>query len=402
MVCALEPTRGDFHADDLRPPDGLRTALGRLIVGGENPQFVRGEISASWARSIESGLVPGRLEVPFHPTDDADDLLVRVAADLLAQLSDDLAGAGVAVLLTNGRGQVTYRAADEALIERLDAVRLAPGYVYGEDVVGTNGIGVAIAQRSPASVDGSEHFADALTGFSCAAAPITDPSTGRILGAIDLTCVASEASPLMLLLAKRVAYEIEQCLLDAAAVNERLVLQRFLQERRAGKGPLVVLTDSTMLANSAAARLLGPGDEEALRAFARHLLPGGSPQAVTMTLRGRTVTVRAEPVRPETRGAAVMLRLSPIDANTGAAVRSARHMTFGWDSLTPTERSVAELVAHGLTNREAGERLFLSHHTVGFHLRSIFRKLDVSSRVGLARLVVERDADVGIASGESA
>jgi DNA-binding CsgD family transcriptional regulator len=52
---------------------------------------------------------------------------------------------------------------------------------------------------------------------------------------------------------------------------------------------------------------------------------------------------------------------------------------------------VIELVAEGLTNRETGERLFLSHHTVGFHLRSIFCKLDVSSRVELTRLAIEHD-----------
>jgi DNA-binding CsgD family transcriptional regulator len=54
---------------------------------------------------------------------------------------------------------------------------------------------------------------------------------------------------------------------------------------------------------------------------------------------------------------------------------------------------VVELVAQGLTNREAGERLFLSHHTVGFHLRSIFSKLGVNSRVELTRLAIEHDTE---------
>ena len=66
--------------------------------------------------------------------------------------------------------------------------------------------------------------------------------------------------------------------------------------------------------------------------------------------------------------------------------------TFGWDSLTDTECSVTELVAQGMTNQEVAERLFMSRHTVGSHLRSIFRKLDVSSRVDLTRLAVERGA----------
>jgi DNA-binding CsgD family transcriptional regulator len=55
----------------------------------------------------------------------------------------------------------------------------------------------------------------------------------------------------------------------------------------------------------------------------------------------------------------------------------------GWESLTDIERHVAELVASGLTNRRAAEQLFLSPHTVDFHLRQIFRKLDINSRAAL-------------------
>ncbi|HEX6526474.1 MAG TPA: helix-turn-helix transcriptional regulator [Streptosporangiaceae bacterium] len=62
----------------------------------------------------------------------------------------------------------------------------------------------------------------------------------------------------------------------------------------------------------------------------------------------------------------------------------------GWYSLTDTERGIAELVAEGLTNRQAAERMFISAHTVAFHLRQIFRKLSIGSRVELARLSAER------------
>jgi DNA-binding CsgD family transcriptional regulator len=53
---------------------------------------------------------------------------------------------------------------------------------------------------------------------------------------------------------------------------------------------------------------------------------------------------------------------------------------------------VAEVIAQGMTNAQAGARLYLSRHTVGFHLRQIFRKLEISSRVELTRLVAERSA----------
>jgi DNA-binding CsgD family transcriptional regulator len=65
----------------------------------------------------------------------------------------------------------------------------------------------------------------------------------------------------------------------------------------------------------------------------------------------------------------------------------------GWDSLTDTEWRVANLVAQGLSNREVAGKLFLSPHTVAFHLRHVFWKLGVTSRVQLARMAAENEND---------
>jgi DNA-binding CsgD family transcriptional regulator len=58
-----------------------------------------------------------------------------------------------------------------------------------------------------------------------------------------------------------------------------------------------------------------------------------------------------------------------------------------WERLTAGERDVAAIIAEGATNREAAARLYVSPHTIDFHLRQIFRKLGVTSRVELARLM---------------
>ena len=58
-----------------------------------------------------------------------------------------------------------------------------------------------------------------------------------------------------------------------------------------------------------------------------------------------------------------------------------------WATLTRAERTLSALVAKGMTNRQVAERLFISRHTVDAHLRHIFRKLGINSRVGLAHLV---------------
>ena len=58
--------------------------------------------------------------------------------------------------------------------------------------------------------------------------------------------------------------------------------------------------------------------------------------------------------------------------------------------LSERETEVLALVAEGLTNPQIAQKLYLSPRTVGQHLRSIYRKLSVSSRAAAAREAVER------------
>ena len=54
--------------------------------------------------------------------------------------------------------------------------------------------------------------------------------------------------------------------------------------------------------------------------------------------------------------------------------------------MTRSELAVAQLVANCLTNREIAERLLVSPHTVNTHLRQVFAKLEVNSRVDVRGL----------------
>jgi DNA-binding CsgD family transcriptional regulator len=67
---------------------------------------------------------------------------------------------------------------------------------------------------------------------------------------------------------------------------------------------------------------------------------------------------------------------------TGARPR--RRMTTGTGALTPSERRIVELAAAGCQNREIAEALFITRHTVEFHLRNAYRKLEITSRTQLA------------------
>ena len=73
---------------------------------------------------------------------------------------------------------------------------------------------------------------------------------------------------------------------------------------------------------------------------------------------------------------------------TGARPR--RVALSGVESLTPSERRVAELAAQGPTNREIAQLLFVTPRTVEVHLTNIFRKLGLSSRSQLAAALADR------------
>lgn len=96
--------------------------------------------------------------MPYQPDLDEDGPLRWAAAPILDQVADELEDTGVGLLLTDARGQVVdRRAADSGILTRLDHIELAPGFLYSEDLIGTN----AIAQQAPSVVTGTEHFADA-------------------------------------------------------------------------------------------------------------------------------------------------------------------------------------------------------------------------------------------------
>jgi DNA-binding CsgD family transcriptional regulator len=91
------------------------------------------------------------------------------------------------------------------------------------------------------------------------------------------------------------------------------------------------------------------------------------------TLSAIGATTWAEQARTELRAAGERTLL----------VRAPEH-----EPLSPQERQIARLAAAGFSNREIGERLFLSHRTVGSHLYRIFPKLGITSRAHLAARLV--------------
>ena len=109
---------------------------------------------------------------------------------------------------------------------------------------------------------------------------------------------------------------------------------------------------------------------------------------------------RARPLLDRAAGIYQQLGATRDLARTQATLREAgiRHgrrgtrgrPQFGWQSVTPTERSVMALVAEGLSNPQIGQRLYISSRTVQTHLAHVFAKLGISSRAQLAAEVTRQ------------
>lgn len=105
------------------------------------------------------------------------------------------------------------------------------------------------------------------------------------------------------------------------------------------------------------------------------------------TTRARSLLERAAEIFERLDAARGLVRVDATLRKLG--VRRGRRGTrrrpqLGWESLTPTERAVVDLVAEGLSNPQVGERLYVSRRTVQTHVSHVFTKLGIASRAQLA------------------
>jgi len=95
------------------------------------------------------------------------------------------------------------------------------------------------------------------------------------------------------------------------------------------------------------------------------------------------------------------LRANLLETGTKLGPRREERPRFGWDSLTPSELRIVELVKEGMSNPEIAQALFISRYTVATHLRHVFEKLGVSSRALLAAEAARRtSASEGVSAQE--
>jgi hypothetical protein len=128
--------------------------------------------------------------------------------------------AGLLVVVTDADGRVLWRTGLGGVRRMADRLGFVSGSAWTEHNVGTNAIGTSLVLGEPVMIRGSEHYVEAHTRWSCAAAPLRDPWTGETLGAVDVSGVAAGMHPTVLAMVSLAARTAE--LEVQAAHHERL------------------------------------------------------------------------------------------------------------------------------------------------------------------------------------
>ncbi len=210
---------GADPAERCRAVGGAHAAF---VAGGGVSPGVRPVVAASWRRSAATlprpefiaplELTDGELERyrGAHP-------LAR-AMPLFRELLGSIAEDGAHLLaVCDAAGRLLWVEGHAGVRSRAERMNFVPGARWDERHAGTNAPGTALVLGHAVQIFATEHYNRLVQPWTCAAAPVHDPRTGRLLGAVDITGGHHLAGPHTLALVRATARAAEAQLATAGA-----------------------------------------------------------------------------------------------------------------------------------------------------------------------------------------
>ncbi|MEU6658944.1 GAF domain-containing protein [Streptomyces sp. NPDC046821] len=192
----------------------LRRAHETFTAGGTVSRPVRSVVADSWRRSAGARVSPdASASVELSDGDlgtyRSEHPLARVMP-LFRELMGTFAQDGQHLLaVCDAHGRLLWVEGDATTRRLADRMNFVPGARWSETAMGTNAPGTAVAVDRPVQVFAAEHFIREVQPWTCAAAPVHDPRSGRLLGAVDITGGDGLAHPHSLAFVQAVARAAE-------------------------------------------------------------------------------------------------------------------------------------------------------------------------------------------------
>lgn len=227
----------------------------RLVDGA-----VRPDIIDSWRRCRDLEVAGALPRAPrtmgpgdLHQARSACDWLPLVPDVVRGQRDVFLGGRYVLAVFDEG-GRMLAADGDPGTLEGLAEINFAPGGLWTESAAGTNGPGTALATGAAVEVVGTEHWCVGWKRWHCAAAPVRDPATGRVVGVLDLSGPVDAALPHALPVVRALALAVEERLAARAARDRSRALTRWadLVSSYPGDGVLALGAGGQVVARSGA------------------------------------------------------------------------------------------------------------------------------------------------------
>lgn len=313
------------------------------FLDGVDPQLsgVPAHVAASWRRSASSGVLPGGVSTEYFSDLDTGSRLVRSAQPVIEQLAEQIADIPMCVALTDHQARLVARRDSDSWFGRVaDRVYFAQGFGYAEGVVGTNGVGTVLEFGESVHIVGAEHFIDALQPFACAGAPVRDPFSGRIVGVLDISCLADHSSPVLHSLVRSAAARIERNLVMDRNEAQQALFDVYARVDARGRHAVLAVGQRVVMANATMQTLLDAGDYAALQEHVRFLMHGPSavdervdlPSGARVRLRGSTIAFGDDVAGM----VAVVALLNEVDGGVAASPRPAAGTCPAWRAAAAT------------------------------------------------------------------
>ncbi|GAY12764.1 DNA-binding protein [Pseudonocardia sp. N23] len=165
-----------------------RAAWERFAAGEDDVRGVAPAILASWYRCRDVHNVDPRHHRPTGPADGdtpGDGGVFARLGGVAAEVAefDDRWLATV----TDGAGRIVASWGSSAARLRGERARLTPSFGWDESASGTNGMGTALVEQTPVSVQGPEHWCEALHSWSCAGVAVRDQVSGAPVASLNVS-----------------------------------------------------------------------------------------------------------------------------------------------------------------------------------------------------------------------